>query len=319
MRRRLYLAGHRGLLGGALVRRFGADPGVELVHDTDAHVDLRDADAAAAAIGAARPDVLVLVAGRVGGIGANLADPVGFLEDNLRIQLNVLRAAHAAGVERLLFVSSANAYPAAALQPIVEDALGTGAIDPDTEPYGLAKLVGIRSCDAYRRQYGVRWHSVVPCNLYGPGDRFDPETAHVVAATLRRFHDAVLRGDREVVVWGTGRQRRQLLFADDLAAACELLLDVENPPTHVNVGPRGDVTIAKIAETAAAIVGFEGMISYDPERPEGVARRELDTTRIHDLGWQPQVDLADGMRRTWEWYLAHAADPMNHPKEGTFA
>lgn len=315
MSQRVYVAGHRGLLGDALTRRLGARDGIRLVHDADAHVDLRDAAAATAAITDARPDTLVLVAGKVGGLGANIADPVGFLQDNLLIELNTFRAAHAAGVERLLFIASANAYPADAPQPIREDALGTGAIDPDTEPYGLAKLAGVRLCDAYRRQHGVCWHSVVPCNLYGPGDRFDPATAHVVAATLRRFHDAAERGLEEVVVWGSGNQRRQLMFSEDLAEACELLLELEDPPTHVNVGPRGDTSIRELATLAASIVGYTGTIAFDPERPEGVARRELDTSRIHELGWMPRHDLAHGLARTWQWFQS-TVDATTATSEG---
>jgi GDP-L-fucose synthase len=302
---RVYLAGHRGLLGSALTRRLGERSDVLLVHDDAGSVDLRDEIATSRAISAVAPDVLVLSAGRVGGLGANLTDPVGFLEDNLRIQLNVMRAAHAAGVERLLFIASANAYPAAAAQPICEEALGTGALDPDTEPYGLAKLTGIRLCDSYRRQHGRNWHSVVPCNLYGPGDRFDLETAHVVAATLRRFHYAIERRVDDVIIWGSGNQRRQLLFVDDLARACELLLRLDTLPSHVNVAPFGDTSIRELAEMCAEIVGFEGRITFDANRPEGVSRRELDPKRIHDLGWNPVFDLLAGLRRTWAWFEAH--------------
>lgn len=304
MTRRLYLAGHQGLLGGALVRRFEDRDDVELVHDPQAHVDLRDDAAAHAAISAARPDTLILVAGRVGGIGANLADPVGFLEDNLRIQGATMRAAFAAGVERLLFIGSANAYPADAPQPISEASLHTGAIHADTRPYGLAKLVGVEQCNAYRRQHGVTWHSVLPSNLYGIGDRFDPATAHVVAATLRRFADAVEQELPEVAVWGSGRQRRQLLFADDLAEACELLLEVEDPPAHINVGPLDDTSIADLAQVAADVVGYDGSITFDTSRPEGVARRLLDTSLLHGLEWRPATDLRSGLDATWSWYCS---------------
>ncbi|GEL97641.1 GDP-L-fucose synthase [Cellulomonas terrae] len=266
-------------------------------------VDFRDREATFAAIAAGRPDVVVLGAGRVGGLGANLARPVEFLDENLRIQGNVLAASLAAGVERLLFVGSANAYPAAAPQPISEDALETAELDPSTRPYGLAKLVGARLCEAYSAQHGVTYHSVMPCNLYGPGDRFDLATAHVVAATLRRFGDAVADGREQVVVWGSGSQRRQLMHADDLAAACLVLLDQEHPPSVVNAGPRGDTSVREIAELAAGIVGFDGEIAFDATKPEGVLRRELDTSRIHDLGWTPQHSLEDGMRSTWQWYV----------------
>lgn len=301
MTRRVYVAGHRGLVGSALGRALRRR-GDECVHGTE-RVDLRDREQTFAALAAARPDVVVLTAGRVGGLGANLAQPVEFLDDNLLIQSNVLAASLAAGVERLLFVGSANAYPADAPQPIVEAALGTAALDPSTRSYGLAKLVGTTLCDAYSAQHGVTYHSVMPCNLYGPGDRFDLRTAHVVAATLRRFGDAVASGAREVVVWGSGNQRRQLLLADDLADACLLLLDQERPPSVVNAGPRGDTSIRQVAELAAGIVGFDGAITFDTAKPEGVLRRELDTTLLHDLGWNPRHSLEDGMRSTWQWYV----------------
>lgn len=301
MTRRTYVAGHGGLVGSAVCRAALAEGDVCV--QPDERVDLRDREATFTAIAAARPEVLVLVAGRVGGLGANLARPVEFLDDNLRIQSNVLAASLAAGVERLLFIGSANAYPAGADQPISEDSLETGALDPSTRPYGLAKLAGARLCEAYSAQHGVTYHSVMPCNLYGPGDRFDPETAHVVAATLRRFGDAVARGLDQVVVWGSGNQRRQLMLADDLAAACMLLLRQERPPSVVNAGPPGDTSVRELAELAASIVGFHGEITFDATKPEGVLRRELDTTRIRDLGWSPQHTLEDGMRSTWRWYL----------------
>lgn len=303
MTRRVYVAGHRGLLGSALVRAVHAR-GDECVQGDD-RVDLRDREATAAALTAARPDVVVLAAGRVGGLGANLARPVEFLDDNLLIQSSVLAAGLAAGVGRLLFVGSANAYPAEAPQPIAEAALETAPLDPSTRSYGLAKLAGVRLCDAYSAQHGVTYHSVMPCNLYGPGDRFDPATAHVVAATLRRFGEAVASGADEVVVWGSGLQRRQLLLADDLADACMLLLDLEQPPSVVNAGPRGDTSIRELAELAASVVGYGGGIAFDTTKPEGVLRRELDTTLIHQLGWQPRHALEDGLRSTWQWYVEH--------------
>ena len=309
MTRRVYIAGHRGLVGGALSRAFGGLPDVELVHPEDPQLDLRNEHATREAVTAAQPDVLVLVAGRVGGLAANLADPVGFLEDNLAIQRSVLRAAHSAGVGRLLFIGSANAYPSNAPQPITESALGMGPLDPQTEAYGLAKLVGVKQCDAYRRQHGLSWHSVMPCGLYGIGDSFDPTSAHVVAATLRRFGDAVAQGRESVQVWGSGRQRRQLLFADDLAAACTLLLQVEDPPSTVNIGPVGDTSIATLSQLAARVVGFRGSIQFDPSKPEGVLRRELDTSLIHSLGWRPSTELSDGLEATWRWYQERHFQP----------
>ncbi len=275
----------------------------------DHRVDFLDREATFAAVSAARADVLVLVAGRVGGLGANIARPVEFLEENLRIQANVLAAALAGGVGRLLFVGSANAYPADAAQPISEQALETGPLDPSTRPYGLAKLTGVRLCEAYRAQHGVLYHSVMPCNLYGPGDRFDLATAHVVAATLRRFADAVANDQDRVVVWGSGNQRRQLLHADDLAAACSTLLDLEQPPSVVNAGPGGDTSVREIADIASRVVGFQGEIAFDATKPEGVQRRELDTSRLLDLGWTPQLSLEDGMRSTWKWHVEQEDKP----------
>ncbi|MBO3086695.1 GDP-L-fucose synthase family protein [Cellulomonas dongxiuzhuiae] len=301
MTRRIYLAGHRGLVGSAL-RRAVLRHGDDTVQGSE-RVDYRDRARTFAALAAAKPDVVVLAAGRVGGLGANLARPVEFLDENLLIQSNVLAASLAAGVRRLLFIGSANAYPADAPQPITEASLGTAALDEGTRSYGLAKLVGTTLCDAYHAEHGVTYHSVMPCNLYGPGDRFDLETAHVVAATLRRFGDAVTTGADEVVVWGSGNQRRQLLLADDLAEACLVLLGLERPPSVVNVGPRGDTSIRELAELAASVVGFRGAIAFDATKPEGVLRRELDTSRMHDLGWQPRHSLEDGMRSTWRWYV----------------
>lgn len=313
MTRRVYIAGHRGLVGGALSRSLENRADVELVH-SDQQLDLRREDEAKAAIASARPDALLLVAGRVGGLAANLADPVGFLEDNLAIQRSVMRAALAAGVERLLFIGSANAYPRDAPQPIVEDALGSGPIDPQTEPYGLAKFVGVRQCEAYRRQHGVVWHSAMPCGLYGIGDSFDPVSAHVVPATLRRFADAMEVGASSVQVWGSGRQRRQLMYADDLAAACLLLLEQAEPPSLVNVGPLGDTSIATLSELAARVVGYRGAIDFDTTRPEGVQRRELDTTLIRSLGWAPTTPLSDGLAATWRWYCEQ--ESPTPPPEG---
>ena len=316
MSQRVYLAGHHGLLGGALTRVLGDDPSVEFVHTEAEAPDLRDPAATRASITQARPDVLVLAAARVGGLGANLADPVGFFADNMRIELNVLEAALAAGVGRVLFVGSANAYPHDAAQPIQEAALGMGPLDQNTESYGLAKLAGIRLCDAYRRQHGVTYHSVVPCNLYGPGDRFDSRTAHLVAASLQRFKSALEDGAPSVTVWGSGEQRRQLLYVDDLARACAVLLALDDPPTHVNAGPSGDTSVRELSEIAAQTVGFDGLIEYDRSEPEGVLKRELDTTLARSLGWTPEVTLQDGLQSTWDWYQSST---IAHHSEETLA
>ncbi len=301
---RVYVAGHRGLVGSALTRYLTAE-GHEVITRTRAELDLRDPEATAAFLRDARPDVLVLAAAKVGGIMANSTWPVDFLEDNLRVQLSVLAGAHAADVDRLLFLGSSCIYPKHAEQPIREDALLTGPLEPTNEPYALAKIAGISHVRSYRHQYGRRWISAMPTNLYGPGDNFDPETSHVLPGLLRRFHDAVAGGSEEVVLWGSGTPRREFLHSDDMARACTALLRAYDEPDPVNVGCGEDIAIAELAALVAEVTGFGGRIVWDTSRPDGTPRKLLDVGRLRKLGFEPAVALADGVRDTYRWWLEH--------------
>ncbi|NJP67436.1 GDP-L-fucose synthase family protein [Streptomyces spiramenti] len=301
---RVYVAGHRGLVGSAVARHLAAE-GHEVITRTRAELDLREPGPTARMLRDTRPDVLVLAAAKVGGIMANSTYPVEFLEDNLRIQLSVLAGAHAADVDRLLFLGSSCIYPKHADQPIREDALLTGALEPTNEPYALAKIAGIGQVRSYRRQYGRRWISAMPTNLYGPGDNFDPETSHVLPGLLRRFHEAVAAGSEEVLLWGSGTPRREFLHSDDLARACVALLRAYDGPDPVNVGCGEDVTIAELAALVAEVTGFTGRVVWDTSRPDGTPRKLLDVGRLRKLGFEPSVALADGVRDTYRWWLGH--------------
>ncbi|MDT0344576.1 GDP-L-fucose synthase family protein [Streptomyces litchfieldiae] len=299
---RVFVAGHRGLAGSAIARAL-ADAGYEVLTRTRAELDLRDGAATADFLRAARPDAVVLAAATVGGIMANARNPVPFLEDNLRIQLGVISGAHAADVNRLLFLGSSCIYPKHAPQPIPEEALLTGPLEPTNEPYALAKIAGITQVRSYRRQFGRSYISAMPTNLYGPGDNFDPETSHVLPALIRRFHEARRDGRDEVVLWGSGTPRREFLHSADLAAACVLLLREYDDEPPVNVGCGEDLTIAELADTIAGAVGFTGRIGWDPSRPDGAPRKLLDVTRLRKLGFAPRVPLARGIRETYEWWV----------------
>jgi GDP-L-fucose synthase len=298
-----YVAGHRGLAGSAIWRRLAAVGFRRLVGRSSPELDLRDRAATFRFVEATRPGCVVLAAARVGGILANSARPVEFLSDNLRIQLNVLDAALAVGVPRLLFLGSSCIYPRDAGQPIGEHALLTGPLEPTNEAYAVAKIAGIQHVQAVRRQHRLPWVSVMPANLYGPGDNFDPATAHVLPALLRRTHEAVRAGAPELVVWGTGTPRREFLHADDLARACLLVLDRYDEPVPVNVGTGTDVTIRELAETVAGVVGYRGRLVFDPAKPDGVPGKLLDVSRLAALGFRPEIGLAEGIRSTYAWYL----------------
>jgi GDP-L-fucose synthase len=302
-RARVFVAGHRGLVGSAVARRLAAE-GHEVLTRDRAALDLRDAERTAAWLAGARPDAVVLAAAKVGVIMANKRQPVPFLEDNLRIQLSVVAGAHAAGVPRLLFLGSSCIYPKHAPQPITEDALLTGPLEPTNEPYALAKIAGIAQVRGYRRQFGAAYISAMPTNLYGPGDNFDLETSHVLPALIRRFHEAHRDGREEVVLWGSGTPRREFLHVDDLARACVLLLRVYDGDDPVNVGCGEDLTIRELAETVRDVVGFEGRIVFDTSRPDGTPRKLLDVSRLRALGFAPRVALADGIRDTYTWWLS---------------
>ena len=299
---RTYVAGHRGLVGSALCRQLAAAGFTDLVGRTSAELDLRDRDAVFAFCAEQRPATVVLAAARVGGIGANAAEPVDFLSDNLRIQVNVLDAALAHRVGRVLFLGSSCIYPRHAPQPIREDALLTGPLEPTNDAYAIAKIAGILHVQAARRQHGVRWISAMPTNLYGPGDDFDPERSHVLPGLLRRFALAAEAGDPAVTAWGTGTPRREFLHVDDLARACLLLLDSYDGPEPVNVGTGADLTIRELAETIAGVVGFRGRIEFDPTRPDGTPRKRLDVSRLAALGFRPAIGLTEGIRSTYEWW-----------------
>ncbi|MEU5833694.1 GDP-L-fucose synthase [Streptomyces diacarni] len=300
-RARVVVAGHRGLVGSAVARRLAAD-GYEVLTRDRATLDLRDAPATARWLSEARPHAVVLAAAKVGGIMANKTQPVPFLEDNLRIQLSVIAGAHAAGIPRLLFLGSSCIYPKHAPQPITEDALLTGALEPTNEPYALAKIAGITQVRAYREQYGAAYISAMPTNLYGPGDNFDPETSHVLPALVRRLHEAKRDGAPEVALWGSGTPRREFLHVDDLARACVLLLRDYDGPEPVNVGCGQDLTIAALAETVRDVVGYRGRVTWDTDRPDGTPRKLLDVSRLFALGFRPRVPLREGIRATYEWW-----------------
>lgn len=297
-----YIAGHRGLVGSALWRHFQAVGFTHLIGRTSSELDLRDRDATVRFFTETRPRYVVLAAARVGGILANATHPVEFLSDNLRIQVNVLDAALATGVERLLFLGSSCIYPKHAPQPIPEEALLTGPLEPTNEAYAIAKIAGLLQVQGARREYGVRWISAMPTNLYGPNDNFDLASAHVLPALIRRFHEAKESGAREVVLWGSGTPRREFLHVDDLARACELLLARYDDALPINVGVGSDVTIAELAELVAKVVGFSGEIRFDPSKPDGTPRKLLDVRRISALGFQPRIGLEEGIRATYAWY-----------------
>jgi len=299
----VYIAGHRGLAGSAIRRRFEAAGFTNLVGATSKEVDLRDRDATFAYLRSVKPDVVIDAAARVGGIMANNTYPTEFLSENLRIQLNVMDAANELGVDRLLFLGSSCIYPKYAEQPIREDSLLTGELEPTNDAYAIAKIAGIMQVQAVRRQYGRHWISAMPTNLYGPGDNFDPQGSHVLPALIRRFHEAKQLGAPSVVLWGTGTPRREFLHVDDLADAIFFLLENYDEPTTINVGTGQDLPIRELAELVADVVGYEGDIELDPSKPDGTPRKLLDVSRLEALGWKFKIPLADGVAMTYRWYV----------------
>jgi len=304
---KIYIAGHNGLVGSAVWRHFAAQGYSNLIGWRSAEVDLRNRDQTIAAIADARPDVVIMAAAKVGGIVANNTYPVEFLQDNVRIQTNVFEAAHIAEVERLLFLGSSCIYPKLAEQPIREDSLLTGPLEPTNDAYAIAKIAGVLNIQAYRREYNKSWISGMPTNLYGPGDNFDLQNSHVLPAMIRKFHEAKIESKDTVVLWGTGSPMREFLHVDDLAKACHFLLENYDSPSPVNIGWGEDVTIKELAEIVKETVGFTGEISWDTEKPDGTPRKLLDTSTINGLGWQPQIQLRDGIKDTYAWYLANSA------------
>jgi GDP-L-fucose synthase len=303
---RVYVAGHRGLVGSAVVRGLNAAGVHDLALRTSSELDLRDRDSVCRYVQQVRPDVVVLAAARVGGILANSMYPADFLSDNLQIQVNVMDAARQVGVQHLLFLGSSCIYPKHASQPIGEEALLTGPLEPTNDAYAIAKISGILQVQAVRRQYGLSWISAMPTNLYGPGDNFSIADSHVLPAMIRKLHEAKLSGG-PVTLWGSGSPRREFLHVDDLAAACLHLIDHYDDPQHINVGTGKDITIKELANLVAGTVGYDGEIVWDTDRPDGTPRKLLDVSRIESLGWKPEVSLQDGIRATYDWYVTHEA------------
>ncbi len=303
----VFVAGHRGLVGSALVRRLEAD-GVEPLLRSRSELDLTDGPAVHAFFQEHRPSRVYLAAAKVGGIHANDTWPADFIRDNLAIELNVITAAHEAGVEKLLFLGSSCIYPKHAPQPMKEEHLLTGPLEPTNQPYAIAKIAGLELCRSYWRQHGDRFIAAMPTNLYGPGDNFDLETSHVLPALLRKFHEAKVEGRDEVVVWGSGTPRREFLHVDDLADACLFLMEAWDRPEIVNVGVGEDVSIRQLAELIRDVVDVDVAITLDRSKPDGTPRKLLDTSRINELGWTPGIELRDGIADTYAWFLEHVED-----------
>jgi GDP-L-fucose synthase len=305
---RIYVAGHRGLVGSAIVRKLQADGHRNLVLRTHGELDLTRQDAVERFFAAERPEYVFLAAAKVGGIVANDTRPADFIRDNLAIQSNVIESAHRSGVRKLLFLGSSCIYPRLAPQPIREESLLTGPLEPTNEAYAIAKIAGYMMCRSYWRQHGFKAISLMPTNLYGPNDNFDPTGSHVLPGLIRRFHEAKMANAPEVVVWGSGKPRRELMHADDLADAAVSLMRTYDSPDIINVGTGTDVTIAELAALVKDIVGYRGRLTFDSSKPDGMPRKLLDVSRIHALGWRAKTALADGVRETYRWFVANVAD-----------
>lgn len=314
---KIYVAGHRGMVGSSILRRLSVRDDVTLVTRSHRELDLIDQSAVRAFMQAERPDIVILAAAKVGGIHANNTYPAEFIYENLMIQANVIHEAYRAGIRRLLFLGSSCIYPRAAAQPMREEALLTGVLEPTNEPYAVAKIAGIKLCESYNRQYGVDYRSVMPTNLFGPGDNFHSENSHVLPGLLRRFHEAAQSGVEEVVVWGSGMPRREFLYVDDMAEASLFVLDLPKAMyeantspmlSHINVGTGEDISIAELSEAVARVTGFAGRIVYDRSRPDGTPRKLMDVSRLTNMGWCARTPFDAALRQTYDWFLAHAAD-----------
>jgi GDP-L-fucose synthase len=310
---RAYVAGHRGMVGSAIARSLEAD-GVEVITATRSELDLADQSAVRRFLARERPDTVIVAAAKVGGIHANNTMPAEFIYENLMIECNLIDSAFRAGVERLLFLGSSCIYPRNAPQPMAEEVLLTGTLEPTNEPYAIAKIAGIKLCESYNRQYGTDYRSAMPTNLYGPGDNFHEANSHVLPALLRRFHEAKQAGSEEVVIWGTGTPKREFLHVDDMAAACVFLLNLPKDVyaantqpmlSHINVGTGRDVSIADLAQAIAQVTEFEGRIAFDTTKPDGPPRKLLDVSRLTNMGWTASIQLEEGIRETYNWYLAN--------------
>jgi len=304
--RRVFVAGHRGMVGSAIVRRLASEDCEILTAGRDA-LDLADQATVRGWMAANRPDAVVLAAAKVGGILANSSYPADFLYDNLMIEANLIEAAHREGAAKLLFLGSSCIYPKLAPQPIPEDALLTGPLEPTNEWYAIAKIAGIKLCEAYRRQHGSDFISAMPTNLYGPGDNFDLQTSHVLPALIRKAHEAKLAGAREMAVWGTGSPLREFLHVDDCADACVFLLKHYSGARHVNVGSAQEISILDLTRLVCEIVGFEGRIITDPDKPDGTPRKLMDSAMLRGLGWAPRIGLRQGIEATYRWFLDQRA------------
>jgi GDP-L-fucose synthase len=303
---RTFVAGHRGLVGSAILRRLQRAGARNVLIATRDQLDLRDQAAVNYWFRANRPECVYLVAGTVGGILANSTRPAEFIYDNMLIHATVVHAAHQYGVKKLLYLGSSCIYPRECAQPMSEEALLTGMLEPTNESYAIAKIAGIKLCEAYRKQYGSDFISAMPTNLYGPNDNFDLASSHVLPALIRKFHDARLAGETEVTIWGTGTPRREFLHVDDLADACVFLMDHYDGLQHINVGTGEDLSIRELAEMVREIVHPAATLTFDTSKPDGTPRKLLDVTKLHDLGWHHRIPLREGIASTYEWYLAHS-------------
>ena len=301
---RIYVAGHRGLAGSAIVRRLKAEGYRNLILRSHDELDLTRQDAVERFFAAEKPEYVFLAAARVGGIVANDTLPGDFIRENLAIQSNVIETARRARVNKLLFLGSSCIYPRLAPQPIREDSLLTGPFEPTNEAYAIAKIAGYMMCRAYWRQYGFKAISLMPTNLYGPHDNFDPTSSHVLPGLIRRFHEAKIKGLPEVAVWGTGTPRRELMHSDDLAEAAVMTMNTYDSPDIINVGTGQDVSIAELAALAKDVIGYQGKLTFDVTKPDGMPLKRLDVSRIHALGWQAKIALVDGIRETYRWFLS---------------
>jgi len=305
---KIYVAGHRGMVGSAIVRALLAGGHTAIITRTSAELDLRDGAATRAFLAAEQPATVVMAAARVGGIKANSTEPYDFLYDNLAMAANVIDGSRRAGVRKLLFLGSSCIYPKMAPQPMREESLLTGPLEVTNEAYAIAKIAGIKLCDHARAQYGCDFISAMPCNLYGTGDNFSLENSHVLPALIRKMHEAKLRGDTSLRLWGTGTPLREFLHADDLAEACVLLLERYSQAGHINVGSGEELSIRQLADLIAQVVGFTGRLEFDPSMPDGTPRKLMDVSRIRALGWKPRIALTEGIRSAYAWYLANAAE-----------
>ncbi|CAM8367570.1 WcaG Nucleoside-diphosphate-sugar epimerases [Candidatus Methylopumilus planktonicus] len=311
---KIYVAGHRGMVGSAIVRKLQADGFNNIVVRTHTELDLTNQEAVNTFFKEERPDQVYLAAAKVGGIHANNTYPAEFIYENLMVQNNVVHAAWQHGVQKLLFLGSSCIYPRMVEQPIRETALLTGTLEPTNEPYAIAKIAGIKLCESYNRQYGVDYRSVMPTNLYGPGDNYHPENSHVIPALIRRFHEAKVLNKTDVIIWGTGTPRREFLYVDDMAAASVHVMNLDKTvydkhtpamQSHINVGYGDDVTITYLANAISEAVGYSGEIKFDASKPDGTSRKLIDSERLNSLGWKPQVDFKNGLKKAYADFLAH--------------